>query len=176
MYSWKSHSIVHADYQHWANEVLFEALDRLKPEALDQGTPALPGSLRQNLLDMHRFLQHWSARLRDMPTNARAATPEPADWRALKTAVRQEIRDLENWLEAQSEEFFDDKIDYTDHAGNHQQVWARDALDHLFSHLAQRRGEAAALAMQLGAPRLAVDFLDYRQAMARCLTEMRVLG
>jgi hypothetical protein len=32
--SWKQYFIYQADYQHWANEVLFECLDRLDPKAL----------------------------------------------------------------------------------------------------------------------------------------------
>jgi uncharacterized damage-inducible protein DinB len=34
MYSWKSYFVVQADYQHWADEVLFSALDHLQSEAI----------------------------------------------------------------------------------------------------------------------------------------------
>ncbi len=39
MYTWKSYFIVQADYQHWANEVMFTALGHLDQEAIvsDQG-------------------------------------------------------------------------------------------------------------------------------------------
>lgn len=149
MFSWKKHFLYQIDYQHWANDRLFEALAHLTDPALHRADAPAVGSLLQLLARQHADLQHGWAHLCNQPV---PAATEAGDFRAACQALRQDIRGLQHWLEQLPDEFFDSQIAY--HTRHHQSCsdWSRDLLSQLLQQLAFRRGQMVALAAVLGAP------------------------
>jgi uncharacterized damage-inducible protein DinB len=161
MYAWKSHIVVQADYQHWANEVLFTALDYLQPDVIDSDQGLFFNSIHHTVDHLLQVSQLWHARLQGEPLTVSYKTISITDWRELKLALRRETRKLQNWLEAQPPEFFDSQIAFIGSEGRPYTMWARDALTHLYTHY------------RLGAPCPEMDFLFYRREMERLLNDLK---
>lgn len=169
MYSWKSYFVVQADYQHWANEVLFSALDHLQPEALGGDEGLYFKSVHHTVDHMLLVGQSWLARLQGDSLAVNYRVINHPDWRELKIALRRETRRLQSWLEAQPVEFLDTRISFAGSDGKTRTMWVRDALTHLFTHYAHHRGQVSAVATRLGAPCPEMDFVSYRREMERLL-------
>lgn len=173
MYTWKSYYVVQADYQHWANEALFAALAHLRPETLEADEGLFSRSIHHTVEHMLALAQLWLARLQGADPHDVAREPHHPIWRELLTALRLEIRRLEKWLETQPDAFFEAEVHYTDRDGQAMTMWVRDALNHLYTEYAHLRGEIAAAASRLGAPRPELDYAHYRRAMVKLLQEAR---
>ncbi len=171
MYTWKSYYIVQSDYQHWANDVLFSALDHLHADVLATDQGLVHGSLHHTLDHMLMVGRTWLARLRGEYLEFDHKVIHHPDWRELKAALRRETRKLQAFLEAQPPEFFDRQVTFVGNEGRSRSMWVRDALTHLFIHFAHCRGQVAAVATRLGAPSPEMDFVDYRRGMERLLSE-----
>lgn len=174
MYTWRSYYVVQADYQHWANEVLFAALAHLKPDALASDQGLYFNSIHHTVDHMLVVSQLWLARLQgtaELQINFRAI--QHPVWRELQTALRHETRRLEEWLEAQPEAWFEGEIHYTGSDGKAHTMWIRDVLNHLFTHYAHHRGQISAVATRLGAPCPEMDYVHYRREMEKLLDEAR---
>ncbi|MBK6744613.1 MAG: DinB family protein [Hydrogenophilales bacterium] len=173
MYTWKSHYVVQTDYQHWANEVLFSAIDHLKPEFLDSDQGLFFKSIHHTLDHMLLVSQVWQARLRGEtlePAPNYKAIQHP-DWRELKNAMRKETRHLQDWLDRQPKAWFEGKITYVSSDGKMKDNWVRDVLNHLFTHYAHHRGQISAVLTRLEAPCPEMDFIYFRREMDKILAE-----
>jgi uncharacterized damage-inducible protein DinB len=173
MYTWKSYYVIQADYQHWANEVLFSSLDHLNEEAIAGDHGLFFRSIHHTVDHMLVVSQVWLARLRGETPEVDYKIIHNPDWRELKTALRRETRKLQGWIEAQVPEFYDDQIAFRGGDGKPRIMWVRDALTHLFTHYAHHRGQISAVATRLGAPCPEMDFVYYRREMERLLSESR---
>lgn len=173
MYSWKSYFIVQADYQHWANEVLFDALGHLEPEAVASDQGLFFTSIHHTVDHMLMVSRAWLARLQGENLAVNYRQIHHPDWRELMNALRQETRRLQGWLEAQPDDFYDGQISFTGGDGRTRSMWVRDALTHLFTHYAHHRGQVSAAATRLGAPCPEMDFVYYRREMERLLNGVR---
>jgi uncharacterized damage-inducible protein DinB len=171
MYTWKNYCVVQADYQHWANEVLFASLDRLQPEAIGSDQGLFFRSIHHTTDHMLMVSQSWLARLQGENLAVNYRIINNPDWRELKSVLRHETRKLQAWLEAQPVDFFDGQIAFTGSDGKNRSMWVRDALTHLFTHYAHHRGQISAVATRLGAPCPEMDFVYYRREMERLLKE-----
>jgi uncharacterized damage-inducible protein DinB len=174
MYTWKSYFLIQADYQHWANEELFSALDHLAPEVIDSDQGLFFNSILHTVDHMHVVSQAWLARLKGETFAANYKVINTPDWRELKTALRKETRLLQNWLADQPDEFFDDQIIFVGSDGLPREMWVRDALVHIFTHYAHHRGQVSAVITNMGGPCPEMDFVYYRRAMAKVLNETRL--
>ncbi len=173
MYAWKSHFVVQADYQHWANEVMFTSLDYLQPEVIGSDQGLFFNSIHHTVDHLWLVSQSWLARLQGESLSVNYKVINNPDWRELKMAMRRETRKLQGWLEAQPLEFFDGQIEFTGAEGKRHVMWTRDALTHLFTHFAHHRGQVSAVITRLGVPCPEMDFLYYRREMERLLNEMK---
>ncbi|MEW5788430.1 MAG: DinB family protein [Pseudomonadota bacterium] len=171
MYSWKSHYVVQADYQHWANEVLFTSLDYLQPDLIGSDQGLFFNSIHHTVDHILMVSQSWLARLQGDNLAVNYKIINNPDWRELKIALRRETRKLQSWLNDQSPEFFDTQIEFTGGDGKPRNMWVRDALTHLFTHYAHHRGQISAVATRLGAPCPEMDFVYYKREMERLLSE-----
>lgn len=169
MFSWKKHYLYQIDYQHWANDRLFEALAHLNEAALASADVPYVGSLLQLLARQHADLLQWWAYLRGQPAPAVA---EASDFRAACQALRQDVRGLQHWLEQQPDEFFDSQIDYQTRHQQQCRDWSRDLLSQLLLQLAFQRGQMAAMAARLGAPAVGMDFIDYKRDVRTTLDHL----
>lgn len=173
MYSWKSHFTVLADYQHWANEVLFNSLDHLQPEVIGSEQGLFFNSIHHTVDHMLLVSQVWLGRLQGELVEANYRAISQPDFRELKQSLRREARKLQSWLDAQPEEFFAAEITFSGSDGKPRQMWVREALTHLFTHYAHHRGQVSAVITRLGGPCPEMDFVYYRREMDKLLSEVK---
>ncbi len=173
MYTWKSYFVIQADYQHWANEILFTALDHLQPEVIGSNQGLFFQSIHHTADHMLMVNQSWLARLQGESLAVDYKVIHNPDWRDLKNSLRKEVRRLQTWLESQPDAFFDSQISFTGGDGKPREMWVRDALTHIYTHYAHHRGQISAVATKLGAPCPEMDFVYYRRDMAKTLSEVR---
>ncbi|MDP2962795.1 MAG: DinB family protein [Sulfurimicrobium sp.] len=169
----KKHFVYQADYQHWANDALFAAVDALD-EAARQGNQ---GMMFENI---HKTLNHilvatrnWMTRLKGDSQDTGREELYVADWKELKNALRHEFREAQRWLESQPESFFEEPVDYIDAQGQPRQIWVRDALTHVMTHAAHLRGQVTSVIVRLGAPPPEMDYLFYKSEMKKSLENLR---
>lgn len=173
MYSWKSHFTVLADYQHWANEVLFNSLDHLQPEVIDSDQGLYFKSIHHTVDHLLLVSQVWLARMRGEDMEASYREISHPDFRELKQTLRRETRKLQSWLDEQPEAFFAAEMSYVGGDGKPRGMWVRDALTHLFTHYAHHRGQVSAVITRLGGPCPEMDFVYFRRAMDKLLSEVK---
>ncbi len=167
----KQHVLYQMDYQHWANDALFNALDRLAPEARTSPQPLFAASLQASVENLGHFYRKWFARLREETTLDGAAH---TDWRELKNSLRHDIRSMQRWLENQSAEHFDMRIRYFRSASREEgAMWARDVYTHIFTQASLERGRISAIARTLGAPLPDLSYYTYRGEMGEHLQHLR---
>lgn len=171
MYTWKSHFVIQADYQHWANEVLFTALDHLQPEVLGSDQGLFFKSIHHTVDHMLVVSQTWLARLKGESLSPDYKVIHHPDWRALKIALRKEVRHLQDWLASREDAFFDSQCRFTASDGKLREMWVRDVLVHLFTHYAHHRGQVSAVITRLGGPCPEMDFVYYRREMDKLIAE-----
>lgn len=162
--SWRAHFVTQADYQHWANAVLFAALDALPVPVLSQHQGLFFGSVQHTVDHMLRVSQVWLARLKGRSPSVDYRTLQHADWQALRAALQGELRHLHDWLNAQPETFFAGRFGYVGGDGQTRQMAVHDALTHLFTHYVHHRGQLSAVITRLGGPCPEMDFVYYRRA------------
>jgi len=170
----KQYFLYQADYQHWANDALFDALDHLDEDRRHAPQKLFYGSIHGSLDHLLFFFRKWIARLKGEAFSAGYSQAGQGEWRDIKNALRQEIRDFQRWLEQQPEEFFDGRLTYR-RSLNHElrETWVRDALTHLFTYASLERGHVSAAGSALGAPFPDMAYYTYRQEMGEHLEHMR---
>lgn len=170
----KQHFLYQIDYQHWANDALFNALDRLDEEARHSPQKLYFGNLHNSLDHLLFFYIKWFARLRGEHQATSYTGTVHHDWRELKNTLRHEIRDMQRWLERQPQDFFDERL-FFKRTRNRQEnsIWVRDALTHIFTFAAQERGNIGAIAATMGAPFPELSYYNYRLEMGEHLQHMR---
>ncbi len=173
MYSWKSHFTVLADYQHWANEVLFNSLDHLQPEVIGSDQGLYFNSIHHTVDHLLLVSQVWLGRLQGEVVEANYRVINQPDFRELKQSLRREARKLQGWLDAQPDTFFESELRFASSDGKTRRMWVRDALTHLFTHYAHHRGQVSAVVTRLGGPCPEMDYVYYRREMDRLLSEMQ---
>lgn len=170
----KQYFLYQTDYQHWANDVLFNALERLDDATRREPCKLFFGSIHGTLDHLLFFTRKWHARLKGEQYAEAYGAVQYADWRELKNALRQEIRDLQRWLDSQPEAFFDDRLSYRRTLSHEaSDVWVRDALTHLFTYAALERGQLSASASARGAPSADMAYYTYRLEMGEHLEHLR---
>jgi uncharacterized damage-inducible protein DinB len=170
----KQYFLYQTDYQHWANDLLFNALDRLDNEARNSPQKLFFGSVHNNLDHLGFFHRKWSTRLRgDAHTLSYTGTAH-TDWRELKNSLRQEIRSMQRWMERLPQDFFDSRVYYRHTLSQEERgIWVRDAFTHIFTYASLERGRISAIAGTLGAPSPNMAYYTYRTEMGEHLENMR---
>lgn len=172
--SFKQYFLYQTDYQHWANDVLFNALDRLDDDARKSGQKLFFGSIHGSVDHLLFFFRKWEARLKGEQHVEEYGRMLHPDWRELKNALRQEIRAMQRWLECQPDSFFDGKLEYRrTSSGEPGSVWVRDALTHVMTYAALERGHVSAVGSMLGAPFPDMSYYTYRREMGEHLENLR---
>lgn len=176
MITWKKYFVYQADYQHWANDILFASLDHLDEEARTSPQGLFFDSIHKTMNHMLAVNRNWTTRLRGDGQTAGHGVVLYHDWREFKNALRQEIRDLQRWLDGQPDDFYEQQIHY--HAGGNQPQsnWVRDVLTHMMTHMAHHRGQVSAVATRLGAPAPEMDFIYYKRETDTRLAHLRTLS
>ncbi|WP_374351030.1 DinB family protein [Chitinimonas sp.] len=173
MISWKNHFLYLADYQHWANDQLFAALDKLSDEARKRDEGMFYKSIHGTLNHLLAANLIWLGRFKQEPADYRFDQILFEDWRELKLATKQTVRQSQHFIEAQPAEFFDGELRFKNASGKEQTHWVHDILTHLALRLAHHRGQVAGVAARLGAPVVEMDYLEYRRDMQETLSNAR---
>jgi uncharacterized damage-inducible protein DinB len=170
----KQQFIYQIDYQHWANDALFNALDRLNDEARTSPQQLYCGNIHNSIDHLLYFYDKWFTRLKGEDLAAGYACTQHSDWRELKNTMRHEVREMQRWLERQPQDFFDERL-FFKRISNRQEnsIWVRDALTHVFTFAALERGKISAVAAALGAPFPDMSYYSYRLEMGDHLQHMR---
>lgn len=169
----KKHFIYQADYQHWANDMLFAALEVLDEDARQSNQGMVFENIHKSMNHILVATRNWMARLKQESQFVGREELFVADWKELKNALRLEFREAQRWLEAQPEAFFDEQISYLDTDNQPRHIWVRDALTHIMTHAAHLRGQVTTVAVRLGAPAPEMDYLFYKGEMEKSLEHLR---
>jgi len=171
--SWKQYFIYQSDYQHWADEVLFECLGRLDPAALLEPQGLFFGTIHHTIDHMLVVAELWRLRLQgESPIVDLKALHHP-DWRELKAGLRQETRELQHWLERRTDPFFESEIAYRSIDGKERRNWVRDVLTHMMAHRVHHRGQVSAVITRLGGPAPEMDYIYYKRSVDAALGQAR---
>jgi uncharacterized damage-inducible protein DinB len=173
MYSWKNHFVVLADYQVWANEVLFGSLERLGDSARKANEGLYFGSMHHTMDHILATNRLWAARLRGETASVDSRKVQCEEWRNLKISMQTEARALQRWLDAKEDAWFDSRLAFASSDGKPREMWVRDALTHVFNHATHHRGQVSAVATRLGAPCPQMDYVYYKREMEGHLAEFR---
>lgn len=165
MMNWKQHFVYGADYQHWANEVLFESLGRLDDMAIASDQGLFFRSIHFTLDHILLVNRLWWGRLSGENLVPQLHVTQCADFRDLKKTLQRECRQFQHWLEAQPEAFFDQELNYVTTQGDPYKNWVRDILTHLFNHSTHHRGQISAVISRLGVAPPEMDYIYYKRAM-----------
>lgn len=176
MQSWKTYFVELADYQHWANEVLLNALSHLQEDVIDSDQGLFFRSIHHTVDHMLVVSQVWLGRLQGEPVSVNYRVINHPDWRELQLNLRRESRKLQGWLDAQPEAFFTGEITFTSGDGKARQMSVADALTHLYTHYAHHRGQISAVITRLRGPCPEMDFVYYRREREKLLSELRISG
>lgn len=169
----KKHFIYQADYQHWANDMLFAALDTLDEDARQGNQGMVFENIHKSMNHILVVTRSWMARLKQENQIVGREELLVAEWKELKNALRLEFREAQRWLEAQPEAFFDEQISYLDTNNQARQIWVRDALTHIMTHAAHLRGQVTTIAVRLGAAAPEMDYIFYKGEMTKSLEHLR---
>lgn len=171
--AYKKHFVYQADYQHWANEILFDSLDRLDEAGRQSAQGLFFGSIHHTVDHMLTVNKLWLGRLRqEQPQTVVFSVIQEPVWRDLKNHFRAHLRETQHWLEAQPDDVFEEALSYTSSDGERRHNWIHDILTHMMTHLAHHRGQISAVATRLGAPVPEMDFLYYKRAMQKGLQKI----
>jgi uncharacterized damage-inducible protein DinB len=170
----KQHFVYQTDYQHWANDALFNALDRLDEGARTSQQKLFFGNLHNSVDHLLFFYTKWFARLKGEDQSTSYSGTTHADWRELKNSMRREIRDMQRWLERQPQDYFDERLFFKRTLSRQENsIWVRDAITHIFTYASLERGHISAIASTLGAPFPEMSYYTYRLEMGEHLLNMR---
>ncbi|HMM55546.1 MAG TPA: DinB family protein [Candidatus Desulfobacillus sp.] len=172
-YGWKQHFIYQVDYQHWANEVLFESLGRLDPPALAEPQGLHFSSIHRTMDHILVVAQLWRLRLQGESPAVDYQRLHHPDWRELVQSLRLETRELQHWLETKPDVFFESEIAYRSSEGKERRNWVRDVLTHMMSHMVHHRGQVSAVVTRLGVPAPEMDYIYYKRAIDAALAQSR---
>ena len=167
MSSWNAYFVTQADYQIWANEVMFTALDQLPAEAIAAEQGLFFGSIHHTVDHILMVSRLWFARLMGSNLSVNFKVIHHPDWAQLKDTLRHESGALKDWIEARPESFFSDSVSFVGSDGVSRTMAVQDILVHLFTHYAHHRGQVSAVVTRLNAPCPEMDFYYYRRANPR---------
>lgn len=170
---WRSHFVTQTDYQIWANQVLFDSLARLHPDALVSREGLFFDTIHHTTDHMLVVLQLWKLRLRGESATPDFGRVHQPDWSELKHALQHELRQLRHWLESLPEAQFMARVRYARISGEQQEARLADILTHLMTHFVHHRGQISAVATRLGAPAPEMDFIYFVRAMERVARELQ---
>lgn len=163
--SWKNYFVYQADYQHWANEVLFTSLDHMDEASRQSPQGLFFESIHRTLGHMLVDSRNWTDRLKHENASLSYDAMPQHDWKELKNMLRHDVRNLQRWMAAQPESFFEERLTYTGSNSQLRANWVRDILTHMMTHMAHHRGQISAVATRLGAPVPEMDYLFYKREM-----------
>lgn len=169
--NWRDHFLQQTDYQIWANQVMFDSLARLQPDALGRPEGLFFSSIHHTTDHLLVVFRLWAARLRGEAATADFRVISQPDWMQLKRGLQHELRGFRHWLEKQPASYFDGRLSYARLNGELQNNAVSDILLQVMTHFVHHRGQISAVATRLGAPTPAMDYLYFLREMEQAARE-----
>ncbi len=147
----KTHFVMMAKYNAWANARLFRMAGALQDELYRKETGAYFKSLHGTLNHLLAADRIWMRRLTgvgDHPEKLNAILFD--DLPSLHTARVEEDRRIIGFVQGLEEPAFEEVLDYRTLIGTPQRQRRREILAHLFNHETHHRGQAHAIITVLG--------------------------
>ena len=147
----KSHFVMMAEYNAWANARLYEMARRLPDEQYRQDVGAYFRSLHGTLNHIMCADLIWMRRLTgagEHPTNLNSIVFD--DFPSLSAARQQEDQRIIAYVESLSDAQMEETWAYRTLNGTPQKQRHREILAHLFNHQTHHRGQAHAVLTMLG--------------------------
>jgi uncharacterized damage-inducible protein DinB len=147
----KTHFVMMAKYNAWANARLFRMAGALQDELYRKETGAYFKSLHGTLNHLLVADRIWMRRLTgagDHPERLNAILFD--DLPSLHTARVEEDRRITGFVQGLEEPAFEEVLDYRTLNGTPQRQRRREILAHLFNHETHHRGQAHAILTVLG--------------------------
>ena len=147
----KSHFVMMAEYNAWANARLYAMAKRLPDEQYRQDVGAYFKSLHGILNHIMTADRIWMRRLTgsgDHPNKLGAIVFD--DLTSLSAARQREDQRIIDFVETLSEAQLEEALDYRMLDGTPQKQRRREILAHLFNHQTHHRGQAHAVLTVLG--------------------------
>jgi uncharacterized damage-inducible protein DinB len=147
----KTHFVMMAKYNAWANARLFRMAGALRDELYRKETGAYFKSLHgtlNHLLAADRIWMHRLTGVGDHPEKLNAILFD--DLPSLHAARVEEDRRIIGFVQGLEEPAFEEGWDYRTLNGTHQRQRRREILAHLFNHETHHRGQAHAILTMLG--------------------------
>lgn len=147
----KSHFVMMAEYNAWANTRLYEIAKRLPDERYRQDVGVYFKSLHGTLNHILTADLIWMRRLTgsgDHPNKLSAIVFD--DLMSLSSARQREDRRIIDFVETLSDPRLEETLDYRMLDGTPKKQRRREILAHLFNHQTHHRGQAHAVLTLLG--------------------------
>lgn len=160
----KSHFVMMADYNAWANARLYAMAGQLSDEQYRRDVGAYFKSLHGTLNHILCADRIWMRRLTgtgEHPTNLDAILFD--DFSSLLAARQQEDQRISAYIDSLSDSQWEEMCVYQRLNGAPQEQRRREILAHLFNHQAHHRGQAHAILTALGVREPAALDLLYMQ-------------
>ena len=165
----EKHFLYQIDYQHWANDRLFEALAHLNESALSSVDAPYVGSLLQLLARQHSELLWWWAHLRGEPARGGA---EPRFRAACGLCARMCAPCSTGWKTSLTNSSIP-QVEYRTVIPAAMSRLGRDLLSQLSLQLAfLPQPDGGRGRRQLGAPAIGMDFIDYKRDVRNALDHL----
>ena len=166
----KSHFVMMAEYNAWANARLYEMARRLPDERYRQDVGAYFKSLHGTLNHIMTADLIWMRRLTgsgDHPNKLDAVVFD--DLMSLSAARQREDQRIIDFVETLSDAQLEETVDYRMLNGTLGKQRRREILAHLFNHQTHHRGQAHAVLTLLGiAEPSPLDLLIMQRERPRC--------
>lgn len=170
--TFKGYFIQQADYQHWANEVLFAALDLLDDGARKGEQGLSCGSIHNTVDHLLAVTRNWTGHLKGEGQPIDYAVLLCPEWTGLKDTLRREVRGLQHWLEGMPEKYYEERVFYLTGA-ERKSLWVRDALTHLMTQMVHHRGQVSAAVTRLGFAAPKMDYVFYKREMEQHIARLQ---
>lgn len=162
----RQHFRMFAEYNHWANMLIYDAARTLNEEELNRDTGVFFGSLVGTFNHILVADRIWLKRFTGQgtaPTTLDATLHR--DLPSLRQAREMEDARIMDWINSLPENAFTGRFTYqaiTDMKTISQRL--APALAHFFNHQTHHRGQAHAILTMLGKPSLALDLIYFQRS------------
>lgn len=149
-------------YNLWANKKMVALFESLKKEQLEENITSSFPSVRLTLLHLWDTEVIWMERLKGNSLSFFPSWQFKGDNKGLFEGFISNSTEFLNFVESQSDDFFDKDINYQNTKGGTFTQPAREIIHHCMNHQHYHRGQLVTMARQLGLKEIpATDYIFY---------------
>jgi uncharacterized damage-inducible protein DinB len=149
------------DYNYWANQRVFAALEQLAPEQFTQTVAGSYGSVRNTLVHILSAEWGWLDRCGGPPRGAKLDANDFPTLASVTEAWSRVEAQMRAFVGGLSDEDLACEVEFALGAGPKRSMTRADLLQHAAIHAAHHRGQIALLVRELGGEPGGFDFLIY---------------